>query len=103
MRNIPPTLLALCLGLPMALLLPASTASAQTSDAPPPIQRVDPLIQKVVADISEERIADIMRKLETFGTRNTASDPTQTDRGVGAARQWILDQFKSYSFPNAAA
>jgi hypothetical protein len=38
-----------------------------------------------------------MRKLETFGTRNTMSDPTLPDHGVGAARQWILDEFKSYS------
>src|SRR4029078_3820391 len=46
---------------------------------------------------SEERVANILRKLESFETRNTLSDPTQTNRGIGVARQWILDQFKSYS------
>jgi hypothetical protein len=51
----------------------------------------------MVAEISEERIAGILRKLESFETRNTVSDPNQTNRGVGAARQWIFDQFKSFS------
>jgi hypothetical protein len=55
------------------------------------------MIQKIVDDISEERIAAIMRKLESFQTRNTLSDPNQTDRGIGAARQWIYEQLKSYS------
>ena len=38
-----------------------------------------------------------MRTLESFETRNTLSDPSQTNRGIGVARQWIFDQFKSYS------
>ncbi len=38
-----------------------------------------------------------MRKLESFETRNTLSDPGQTQRGIGSARQWIHDEFESYS------
>ena len=62
-----------------------------------PSQRLDPKIQKIVSEISADRIADIEKKLESFETRNTVSDPTQPNRGIGAARQWIFDQFKSYS------
>lgn len=62
-----------------------------------PSQRLDPKIQKIVSEISADRIAEIEKKLESFETRNTLSDPTQTTRGIGAARQWIFDQFKSYS------
>ncbi len=62
-----------------------------------PSQRLDPMIQKIISQISEARIAEIEKKLESFGTRNTMSDPNQPDHGVGAARQWIFDQFKSYS------
>ena len=62
-----------------------------------PSQRLDPKIQKIVSEISVERIAEIEKKLESFETRNTLSDPTQPTRGIGAARQWILEQFKSYS------
>ena len=61
------------------------------------MQRLDPLIEKIVSQISVERIGAILRKLESFETRNTLSDPTQTNRGIGVARQWLLDEFKSYS------
>jgi hypothetical protein len=74
------------------------TAAPDASNInPEPSQRQDPLIQTIVNEVSEERIAGIMRKLESFETRNTMSDPSQTNRGIGAARQWILDEFKSYS------
>jgi hypothetical protein len=32
-----------------------------------------------------------MKRLAEFETRNTLSDPNQRDRGVGAAREWIVD------------
>jgi hypothetical protein len=62
-----------------------------------PAQSLDPVIQKIMAEISDQRVADIMRQLGDFETRHTASDPSQAKRGIGAARQWIFDQFKSYS------
>lgn len=73
-------------------------SSAFQDEAPPmPSQRLDPKIQKIVSEISSDRIAEILKKLESFETRNTFSDPSQPKRGIGAARQWIFDQFKSYS------
>ncbi len=33
----------------------------------------------------------------SFGTRNTMSNQDDPEHGVGAARQWILNEFKSYS------
>lgn len=62
-----------------------------------PSQKPDPFIQKIVGEISEERVANVMRRLGDFETRSTVSNPAQTNRGVGAARQWIFDQFTSYS------
>jgi hypothetical protein len=67
------------------------------NDVTMPVARLDPKIQKIVSEISADRIAEILKKLESFETRNTLSDPTQPNRGIGAARQWIFDQFKSYS------
>ena len=49
------------------------------------------------APISEERLGVILKKLESFETRSTLSSTTSTTRGIGAARQWILDEMKSYS------
>jgi acetylornithine deacetylase/succinyl-diaminopimelate desuccinylase-like protein len=74
-----------------------SGRAQQTKAATQPAQRLDPLTQRVVSEISEERISNILRKMESFETRNTLSDPSQTNRGIGVARQWIFDQFKSYS------
>jgi hypothetical protein len=66
------------------------TAWAQDSD-------LDPRIVKLVATVSEARLGVILKKLESFETRSTLSSTTSTVRGVGAARQWILDEMKSYS------
>ncbi len=57
----------------------------------------DPAIQKMLGEISQEHIAATMRKLASFETRGNFSDPSQRDRGIGAARQWILEQFQSYN------
>lgn len=76
----------------------AGQGSAWQNETPPmPSQRLDPKIQKIVSEISADRIAEILKKLESFETRNTLSDPNQQGRGIGAAREWIFDQFKSYS------
>jgi hypothetical protein len=72
-------------------------AAPQTKSDTPILDATDPTIFKIVSQISDERIAEILKKLESFGTRNTLSDPTPADHGIGAARQWIFDQFKSYS------
>ena len=70
-----------------------STAAAQT----PAAADLDPRIAKLVASVSEERLGAILKKLESFETRNTLSSTSSTTRGIGAARQWIFDQMKSYS------
>src|SRR3954452_6733841 len=66
------------------------TAFAQDSD-------LDPKIAKLVGTISEERLGIILKKLESFETRSTLSSTTSTTRGIGAARQWILEEMKGYS------
>jgi Peptidase family M28 len=78
----------------LSFLLMASgasgTAAAQESD-------LDPRIVKLVASISEDHLVTLLRKLESFETRNTLSSTDSPTRGIGAARQWILDEMKSYS------
>jgi len=49
-------------------------------------------ISRLVASISEARMEQLLRTLVGFGTRNTLSDTASTRRGIGAARQWILDE-----------
>ncbi len=54
-------------------------------------------VRKVVEGVSEQRIHDIIAKLEGFGTRHTMSSQDDPQRGIGAARKWILSEFQSYS------
>ena len=68
----------------------ASALDAQTTGRP------DPAIQKMLSEISRDRIAATMQKLGSFETRGNFSDPEQKERGIGAARRWIFDQFQSY-------
>jgi hypothetical protein len=58
---------------------------------------VNPKIREMMDQVSEARIKSILEKLESFGTRNTMSNPDLSDHGVGAARNWILKEMQSYS------
>jgi hypothetical protein len=68
----------------------AFTAAAQ-------YKAVNPQVSKIVSEVSEDKIADNLKKLEGFGTRNIFSSQDNPTRGVGAARKWIYEQFRSYS------
>lgn len=83
-------------GAAAALLLSVALA-APTPLRAQPVGRPDPAIQKMVAEVSRDRIAATMQKLASFGTRGNFSDPDRDDRGIGAARRWISDQFRNYS------
>lgn len=65
---------------------------AQT--APP---QVDPRIYDIAKAPSAERIEAGIRKLVSFGTRNTMSDTLSETRGIGAARRWIKSEFDKIS------
>ncbi len=57
----------------------------------------NPMIEKIVAALSEEHIAATMKRLEAFGSRHVLSPQDDPAKGIGAARRWIVDEFKSYS------
>jgi hypothetical protein len=58
---------------------------------------LNPKIVKIVDEVSEDRIHATIEKLVSFGTRNTMSNQDDPQHGIGAARQWIFDELKSYS------
>jgi hypothetical protein len=82
-------------GVAISVYLLASLLQPVPADAQ--YKAVNPQIQKIVEQISEEKIATILKKLEAFGTRNTFSTQDHPTRGIGAARKWIYEQFRSYS------
>lgn len=58
---------------------------------------IDPNIEKIVREVSPERIANTMEKLASFETRGDFTNPAQENRGIGAARRWIYEQFRGYN------
>ena len=58
---------------------------------------VDPRIASLLAEVSPARLESTLKKLESFQTRHLLSSTDTPGRGIGAARQWILDEMKSYS------
>ena len=60
-------------------------------------QRRTAQVEPIVAEISPARIEATIRKLASFGTRHTLSDPDNPNRGIGAARRWIKAELESYA------
>jgi len=50
-------------------------------------------ISKLVSEIDARKIENTIRKLVSFGTRNTLSDQNDPNRGIGAARDWLYGEF----------
>ena len=57
----------------------------------------DPRIEKIVASISEDRLKELLTRLVGFGTRNTLSAQDNPTRGIGAARNFILEEMRRSS------
>ena len=57
----------------------------------------DPEIQKMIREVSAKNIEVSIRKLVSFGTRNTLSEQDNPTRGVGAARDWIYSEFQRFN------
>jgi hypothetical protein len=57
----------------------------------------DPQIELMVNEVSQDSLRATIKKLVSFGTRNTLSSSTDPERGIGAAREWILERFKAFA------
>jgi hypothetical protein len=57
-------------------------------------QAVAPGIRAMLREINPRNIERTINKLVSFGTRNTLSSQTDPTRGIGAARDWLFDEFK---------
>ncbi|MBA2732741.1 MAG: M20/M25/M40 family metallo-hydrolase [Acidobacteria bacterium] len=69
----------------------ASTLS-MTTNAPR-----NPTIARIVSEINAGNIERTVRKLVSFGTRNTLSAQDNPTRGIGAARDWLYAEFLAAS------
>jgi hypothetical protein len=70
-----------------ALLFLCANVTGQT------IIRRDPEIEKMVKEVSPDSLRSYINSLVSFGTRSTISNQTDPKRGIGAARNWVLNKF----------
>src|SRR5687767_1491348 len=81
-----------------ALLLAAvCLTAAVTAFAQAPRSKPDPEVARMIREISAKNIEASIRKLVSFGTRNTLSEQDNPTRGIGAARDWIFSEFQKIS------
>lgn len=82
------------------LSLVAAASVAQQRQARPgsvsgsPSARLNPQTVQIVRAIDARNIEAAIRKLVSFGTRNTLSEQTDPNRGIGAARDWLFTEFQ---------
>ncbi len=67
-----------------------SSSSARRIVAP----RRDAEVARIVAEMDARNIERTIRKLVSFGTRNTLSAQDDPARGIGAARDWLRGEFE---------
>lgn len=57
----------------------------------------DPRIEKMVSEVSKDSLEAYIKKMVGFGTRNTLSTQTDSRKGIGAARNWVLSRFAEFA------
>jgi hypothetical protein len=73
-----------------ALLVSWNLLFAQTNQK-------DPMIVKMVNEVSKDSLQSYVKTMVGFGTRNTLSTQTDPNRGIGAARNWVLSRFNEFA------
>jgi Zn-dependent M28 family amino/carboxypeptidase len=68
--------------------------AAPASAAAPRAPRRDPAVARMLAEIDARNIERTIRRLASFGTRNTLSAQDDPRRGIGAARDYLRDEFQ---------
>ncbi|CAN5620218.1 M20/M25/M40 family metallo-hydrolase [soil metagenome] len=60
-------------------------------------EKLSPEISNILKEISAKNIETTIRKLVSFGTRNTLSEQNNPTRGIGAARDYLFAEFQKIS------
>ncbi|PZG09830.1 M20/M25/M40 family metallo-hydrolase [Nonomuraea aridisoli] len=74
---------------------PAASASSGRDGREPTAD-----LRRMLREISAANIRRTILKLVSFGTRNTLSAQDDSTRGIGAARDWLFEEFKKAAAPS---
>jgi hypothetical protein len=98
MRKLAYGLLALAcmavLAASVAMALGTRSAEGGGDNHGPPVSKD---VRHMLRDISARNIEQSITTLAAFGTRHTLSSQTDPNRGIGAATNWVFDQFSHYA------
>src|SRR5689334_19575482 len=84
-----------CAGaLAASVALSVGTRSAAGGGARQPVSND---VRHMLRDVSSRNIEHSITTLAAFGTRHTLSSQTDPTRGIGAATNWVYDQFSQYA------
>lgn len=75
-------------------LVPTSSAQRRPVDVP---SAGSADIKRILSEIDARNIERMVRKLVSFGTRNSLSAQDNPTRGIGAARDWLYNEFLAIS------
>jgi Zn-dependent M28 family amino/carboxypeptidase len=56
----------------------------------------DAVIEQMVKEVSADSLKGYITKLVSFGTRSTLSSTTNKQKGIGAAREWVVQKFNEF-------
>jgi Zn-dependent M28 family amino/carboxypeptidase len=56
----------------------------------------DAAIEQMVKEVSADSLKGYITKLVSFGTRSTLSTTTNKQKGIGAAREWVVQKFNEF-------
>lgn len=93
------TIFSLTATLVACVLLPQAHAQRRRGGrrASSPAVKTQPEIARMLREIDARNIERIIRKLVSFGTRNTLSEQDDPARGIGAARDYLHEEFRRIS------
>ena len=57
----------------------------------------DAEIEQMVKEVSSDSLKSYIHTLVSFGTRSTLSTQSDPNRGIGAARNWVLSKFREFA------
>ena len=78
----------------VVVLCLSGSAVAQNPGTRPAGRNISfPGIRSIVRQIDAKNIEQSIRRLVSFGTRNTLSEQNNPKRGIGAARDWLYTEF----------
>lgn len=76
-----------------ALFIPDASGQLVTDPVSDVVPTIDPGIEALILEVSQQQLMAYVRQSESFGTRNAFSDTQSETFGIGAARRWIFNEF----------